>query len=353
MRIVYGVSGEGLGHVFEALEIAALLRSDGHDVKILTYGDRACSALAAYRPLRIAGLPLYFGPNGLSLTQTLIKNRELPWFYLTHSRRLRAEVAAFEPDVFLTAFEPYTTYLAHALKRPLISMDNQNELLHLPEPRGENLMPYRLARWATQLCTSGADYYLVKSFHKAAITGGNRIRFVSPLIQAQIRALEPKTGNHVLVYLTKPNAALVELLRSIDQTFLIYGDHPVRVEGNLHFRNRGASYLPALSECKAIIGTTGFSLIADAIYLKKPYFGVPLKGQYEQTHNAEYLRAAGIGDFSEHPSVQDLEFFFLRLASYGRALKKLDFNPTEQAEVLRELLDRVAGSAGLLALDRT
>jgi len=29
MNIVYGVSGEGLGHVFEAIEITARLRQEG------------------------------------------------------------------------------------------------------------------------------------------------------------------------------------------------------------------------------------------------------------------------------------------------------------------------------------
>lgn len=347
MNIVYGVSGEGLGHVFEALEIVPRLQAEGHRVKVLTYGDRACEALAAFRPLRIAGLPLYFGPRGLSLSQILLRNRGLPGFYLRHGRRLQAEVAAFEPDVFLTAYEPYTTYLAHALKRPLISMDNQNELLHRPPPRALRGFAYHLACLATRLCTRGASYYIVKSFHKTSVTGGHRIRLVPPLIQAQTRRLQPTDSGPVLVYLTKPNPQLVEVLRQVDAPFVIYGDHLPRQEGRLQFRTQGAGYLPDLGACRAIVATTGFSLIADAIFLKKPYFGVPLKGQFEQTQNAHYLRSAGIGDFAEDPDAATLARFLRELPDYRRALAALHFDPTEQADVLVELLDRVAAGATL------
>ena len=345
MNIVYGVSGEGLGHVFEALEIVPRLRSEGHRVKVLTYGDRACDALAGFAPLRIAGLPLYFGGRGLSLRQTLLKNRGLPGFYLRHGRRIQAEVAAFQPDVFLTAYEPYTTYLAQALKKPLISMDNQNELLHRPPPRAQRGFPYRLACLATRLCTRGASYYIVKSFHKTSVTGGHRIRLVAPLIQAETRRLQPTDEGPVLVYLTKPNPGLVEVLRQVDADFVIYGDHLTRDEGRLRFRTQGPGYLPDLSRCRAIVATTGFSLIADAIYLKKPYFGVPLKGQFEQTQNAHYLRAAGIGAFAEDPNPASLARFLADLPTYRRALAALHFDPEEQAEVLVELLDRVATAA--------
>ena len=50
MNIVYGVSGEGLGHVFEAKEIIVRLRKEGHAVKVLTYGDRAVASLSEFDP---------------------------------------------------------------------------------------------------------------------------------------------------------------------------------------------------------------------------------------------------------------------------------------------------------------
>jgi uncharacterized protein (TIGR00661 family) len=345
MNIVYGVSGEGLGHVFEALEIVPRLQREGHRVKVLTFGPRACAALAEFHPLRIEGLPLYFGRSGLSLTKTLVKNRHLPGFYWRHGPRLKQAVAEFGPDLFLTAYEPFTTHLAHALKKPLLSMDNQNELLHVGRPPAAGYFSFRLAQWATRVCTHGAAHYVVKSFRPPA-SFSSQVHFVSPLIQERIRNLSPRSGGPALVYLTKPNSALLEVLRSVDETFLVYGQSGEGSAGNLRFRSGNADFLCDLSACKAVLGTTGFSLIADAIYLKKPYFGIPLKKQFEQTYNAHFLRDSGIGEFSENPSPAEVAGFIARLPAYRARLQGLNLDPTEQADTVCRLADQIADESG-------
>jgi uncharacterized protein (TIGR00661 family) len=103
----------------------------------------------------------------------------------------------------------------------------------------------------------------------------------------------------VLVYLTKPNPNLIEVLKSVNETFVVYCSNRVGEDQNIIHRAQGPGYLGDLGGCKAIVGTTGFSLIADSIYLKKPYYGVPLKKQFEQTYNAHFLGSSGLGEFSE------------------------------------------------------
>ena len=339
MNIVYGVSGEGLGHVFEALEIVPLLLQDGHAIKVLTYGDRACRLLAGYQPTRIEGVPLHCNRKGLSVWATVGKNLHCIPFYLRNWPRLKRELSAFAPDVFITAYEPFTTYAAHALKRPLVSMDNQNELLHLPQSAAGNTFDLKLARLATRICTRGAACYIVKSFRAAgAARSGSHLRLVAPLVQREIRALRPADGHHVLVYLTKPNPDLIAVLRTLRERFIVYCHGQMGEEGNLSFRAPGPEYLLDLASCKAIIGTTGFSLIADAIYLKKPYFGVPLKKQFEQIHNARFLRESGLGDFSTSPARADLERFLASLPGFRAKLAQCDLDPTQQGETLRTVL---------------
>jgi len=103
MNIVYGVSGEGLGHVFEAIEIASRLKREGHNVRVLTYGDRAYNSLAAFNPTRIEGVHLYFNSEGMSLFDTVFKNLRIFPFYVRNWRRLRRELLEFRPDVFITS----------------------------------------------------------------------------------------------------------------------------------------------------------------------------------------------------------------------------------------------------------
>jgi len=340
MNIVYGVSGEGLGHVFEAVEVATRLRLEGHAVRVLTYGDRACTLLKEFNPTRIAGIHLYFKPEGMSLFDTTLKNLRIFPFYLWNWRRLKRELRAFQPDAFITAYEPFSTFASHALRRPLISMDNQNELLHLSFASESGTFALKLAQLATRVCTYGAAHYVVKSFEKPE-RGGENVHFVSPVIQTVIRSLQPRVGEHVLVYLTKPNPDLIGILKKMGGTFVVYCNSRVGEDGNISYRAPGEGYLRDLCNCKAIIGTTGFSLIADAIYLKKPYYGVPLRKQFEQTHNARFLSRSGLGAFSENPSAEDLGRFLANLPIYRERLARHHLDPAEQVEVLLALLREV------------
>ena len=344
MKIVYGVSGEGLGHVFEAVEVAARLQQEGHAVKVLTYGDRACAMLKDFNPTRIAGIHLHFKRDGMSLFDTTSRNLGIIPFYLRNWRRLRRELTAFQPDAFITAYEPFSMLASHALGRPLISMDNQNELLHVRLPREYRTFGLKLVQLATRACTYGAAHYVVKSFHKPDRCAKN-IHFVSPVIQTVIRRLEPRIGQHVLVYLTKPNPDLVGIMKTMHETFVVYCNNRIGEDGNISYRAPGDGYLRDLCGCKAIIGTTGSSLIADAIYLKKPYYGVPLRKQFEQTHNAHFLSQSGLGEFSENPSVDDLTRFLANLPAYRERLARYQFDPEEQVEVLLGLLREVGSGA--------
>jgi uncharacterized protein (TIGR00661 family) len=345
MNIVYGVSGEGLGHVFEAMEIVALLERDGHRVKVLTFGDRACRALARFEPTRIEGVHLGFNAKGLSLWATAKLNYPCLPFYLKHGRRVMRELEEFRPDVFITAYEPFTTLAAHRLGRPLISMDNQNELRFLPRPAGASVFAFNLVKWTTRIVTYGAAEYLVKSFHRGGRRSG-RFHFVSPMIQSEIRRLQPTDGAHVLVYLTKPNPPLIAVLRTLPETFIVYCHNRVGEEGNIIHRAQGESYLRDLGSCKAIIGTTGFSLIADSIYLRKPYFGVPLKRQFEQTHNARFLVESGLGEAAEEATAEQIGRFLARLPEYRAKLAAYALDPAEQEETLRALLAGIEARSG-------
>jgi uncharacterized protein (TIGR00661 family) len=343
MNIVYGVSGEGLGHVFEAMEIATRLKREGHAVKVLTYGDRAYRSLGAFNPTRIEGISLYFNPRGLSLVDTVIRNLHCFPYYLRNWGRLKRELVQFQPDVFLSAYEPFTAVASHALRKPLISMDNQHELLYIKAPPGTNMPAFWVARLATRFCTFGARAYLVKSFKKPPAPS-ERVRFVSPIIQAEIRSLRPTVGSHVLVYLTKQNPELIGILKGMDERFLVYCNNRVGEDGNISYRAQGATYVRDLCGCKAIIGTTGFSLIADSIFLKKPYFGVPLKKQFEQTHNAHFLAESGLGEFTEAITRERLEGFFANLPRYRERLEAYNLDPAEQEETLLAVLRQIGST---------
>ncbi|MDE1874618.1 MAG: hypothetical protein KGI79_01640 [Patescibacteria group bacterium] len=354
MNIVYGVSGEGLGHAFEAREIGAALERAGHRLKVLTYGERSLATLSRFSPTRIEGISLQFGRNGMSLISTAIKNAGCIPFYIRNWKRLKKEIAEFKPDVFITAYDPFTTLMAHATRKPLISMDNQNELLFIRKPAGASSIQFRIARLATRVCTYGADRYVIKSFRAgeratSSKASADRARFVSPLIQEDILRLSPETGKHVLVYLTKPNERLIEILQSLPrERFVVYCGGKTGREGNIEYRAPGPNYVEDLRTCKAVIGTTGFSLVNDARFLGKPYFGVPLKKQFEQTYNAVFLQESGMGDFSEDPKKPDIERFLSDLPRYRAHFADVRIDPHDQEKTLLSAIDELVPARSVM-----
>ena len=77
-----------------------------------------------------------------------------------------------------------------------------------------------------------------------------------------------------------------------------------------------------LASCRGIITNGGFTLISEAIYLKKPIYSVPVKNQMEQEINAYYLEKEGYGISSRIINKKTLEKFIKNLKTYEKNLKK-------------------------------
>lgn len=93
-----------------------------------------------------------------------------------------------------------------------------------------------------------------------------------------------------------------------------------------------------MSECKAIIASAGFTLISESLYLKKPYFAIPLQGQFEQTLNALFLKNSGLGIYSENPTKNQIQEFINNLNKYKSKLKSHKLKPNEAIQTLEEIL---------------
>ena len=67
MRILYGVTGEGLGHAMRSRVLLDLLRADGHDV-LVAASARAATYLGArgHRVVTIDGFSLQYADDSIS-----------------------------------------------------------------------------------------------------------------------------------------------------------------------------------------------------------------------------------------------------------------------------------------------
>jgi UDP:flavonoid glycosyltransferase YjiC (YdhE family) len=70
MRILYGVSGVGLGHSTRAKEIIRFLKENNHKVLVFTYGEAYPMLRKEAEVFKINGIPLHFHKGKLVLSKT-------------------------------------------------------------------------------------------------------------------------------------------------------------------------------------------------------------------------------------------------------------------------------------------
>ena len=136
--------------------------------------------------------------------------------------------------------------------------------------------------------------------------------------------MQPEEGWHILVYQTSDsNLELLDLLKELDEEFIVYGFHKDQKDANLTFKSfNDDEFFQDLATCRAIITNGGFTLISEALYLKKPVLSVPVKKQFEQILNAIYLDRLGYGEFHEDLEKEDVLNFLERLDTYRDNIKK-------------------------------
>ena len=72
------------------------------------------------------------------------------------------------------------------------------------------------------------------------------------------------------------------------------------MEGPLRYRPFSEDqFIDDLASCRAVVASGGFTLMGEAVYLRKPMLAVPLRRQFEQVLNARYLQLEGYGRHAE------------------------------------------------------
>ena len=355
MRVLYGVNGEGMGHATRSeVVINHLLAS--HDVRVIASG-------AAYRYLgeRLPRVDEVLGPS-LALGEGEIRKRatvrqnvhnvshELPENVRTWMANYYDE---WRPNVVITDFEPLASAYARLSRTPLIAVDNIHALDRLEHDEqiiGADREAHRIARTVTRNMAPGAVRYVITSFFRAPIARGGTT-LVPPIVRPEIEAAEPEDGDHLVVY-SSGEERLLEALRSIDLRCIVYGmrgsaEDEGRVEGNLEFRAPSKEgFVEDLRTARGVVTGGGFSLLSEAVYLRKPVLSVPLRGQFEQVMNARYLERSGYGLAADEVSPETVAEFVSRLDQYEGALAAYhqDGN-TVALETIDECVEEAAASA--------
>jgi uncharacterized protein (TIGR00661 family) len=357
MRILYGVVGEGMGHAMRSRVILEHLVAQGHEIEIMA-SARAVDFLqkrfgAESDVHRIHGLHIVYEDNRVRKGQTLFQN------VLGGTTAIPKQIASyftlvkdFSPEVVISDFESWTYFYAKAHGLPILSVDNQqiiNRCAIDEDVIEGHRAEYEVTKAFVKSKLPFCDHYLVTTFFRPKVRK-DRTTLFPPILRPEILAAKPTRGEHLLVYQTaEGGGTLADTLEKSGLPCLVYGMRrgitEEQVEGNLRYRPFSeAGFIADLASARGVIAGGGFTLMGEAVYLRKPMLSVPVRGQFEQVLNGRYLQKLGYGRFAE--TLDDPKTVFDFIAALDECQANLaGYTQDGNREILKavdEHLDRAA-----------
>lgn len=349
VRVVYGVSSEGMGHATRAVTVIQYLESQGHEVHIFT-GDRVYDFLKQqFKHIhRIKGLHLSYDDNKLDYirsTANLVKI--LPKALIPTFITLLQKFRDIKPQVIVSDYELFTSIAGKFLRIPVIGVSNISILTKANVTRDLKTRPFvrSLARLSDRALSFYANKYVIPTFFFPK-PKGKKVTLVDITVREIVEKQKPKRKDFILVYhTTKSFTSLLDAIKKVpNETFKVYGFGKKRNTKNVTFYDFSDSFITDLANCKAVITGGGFSTLSEAIYLKKPVLCAYTDNHYEQIINAHYLWLEKFGEFTDNISPTVVKDFLLKLPLYETYLQKKKWDSGQYKKTIEKLVRQKAKS---------
>jgi len=342
-KILYGVCGEGLGHASRSRILVNYLKKQNHEVRIVA-GGKAYSLLSKEldHVYKSEWPMVLYKNNKVQIVHTLLRFIHRTIVGTTKNFFvIRKVIREFKPDLLITDSEPISFYAAFFSKIKRLSIDNPQVLLYRKyKVRLREIPAWLFLCFVLKISLFNADKYIIYDYFDEQINDP-KILFLKPLIQEGILKQKPTYGDHVFVYQTSiSNEYLSEVLKRIDEKFVIYGMNKDLTDGNLVCKKfNEKEFYQDISSAKAVISNGGFTVISEALYLKKLIFCLPIHHQFEQILNGRFVEGLGAG-------VSYLEFDESKIKDFLKNLKKYKenlkvYNPGNQEETLKTIEEEI------------
>lgn len=284
MKVLYAIQGTGNGHLSRAREIIPTLR-EYVDVDLLVSGTQSEVRLPWELKFQYRGFSFcYNRKGGVSKMKSLKKN---------FGPQLIREINSLpveQYDLVINDFEPVSAWAAKRKGVPCIAMSHQAAYLSDKSPR-----PFIKDRFGETVLRRYAPADLAVGFHFREYDS-----FIhSPVIRSEVRELVPKQNGYFVVYLPAyKDLALANILSTIPEAdwvvFSRYASASVNAAKNVRIEPiKNDCFLEKLAGCQGLLTGGGFEAPAEAMFLGKKVFSIPVKGQYEQQCNAAALSRIG------------------------------------------------------------
>lgn len=342
IKIAISICGEGHGHYGRNIEIvkSLLKRLPGCSITLYLYGQtlnifRMDKNLPKSVVIKeIPGYRFHYKKSGiftsLFSTGTNIPNLRLFFtivfltiFYIIAYpfAKIRSFITKKPPyiikefgqryfddyDFAISDLEPLLPRVSVIRGKPFLTLDNQHAMLYGDLNSLKLNVLERIEHFFICMLLIGyhprSDLSILTSFCKVPIKERykKKVAVVGPLMRHQItsKQAEAEYGDYILIYAhTIVRDKLFTMIKEIPhEKFVIFtlpdADFEQRVEEYAHIEYQPINpdkFIDYLTKCKAVISTTGNTLLSEAIYLKKPYYGISLEGLFEQRMNLYLLK---------------------------------------------------------------
>ena len=284
MRILYAIQATGNGHLSRAREIIPHLLNYGQ-LDLLVSGRQADVHLPYLIKYKKAGISYTFGKKGgINMIDT-IKHLSPVQFI--------SDVLSFpvdDYDLVINDFEPVSAWACKVKLKPCIALSHQAAFLSQRSPR-----PLKRDSFAEGLFKYYAPVSQQVGFHFKSYDSFIR----TPVIRQEVRRMETSNEGHVTVYLpAHADELLVNYFTQVKEVhWQIFSKHcktpysqdNVQVKPVLN-----DDFLKSLASSEGLITAGGFESPAEAMYLRKKVFAIPMLNQYEQICNAEAMKDIGV-----------------------------------------------------------
>jgi uncharacterized protein (TIGR00661 family) len=337
--IFYAVCGEGLGHATRSgVIIEQLLKK--YDVFVFS-SDKAYKYLNNKfdNVFEIGGFNTVYQDNTVKNRRTLYKAiKDTPSNLKENYAILYKKAREFKPNIIITDFENYSNILAKIINVPVLSVDNIHMItktkIDYPKHSQREMLK---SKGVIKSFLIRPKRYILTSFFYPEVKTPEKAVIYPPIIRDEIRQLKAEYGDYIFVYQTSPtDKKIVSTLKQVNETFIIYGFNKDETDANLIYREFNNDKIFAdMKDCKAVITNGGVSLITEAIYLKKPIYSIPAKGNFEQLLNGFYVEKLGYGIKNSNITIKSLENFLSNLNIYQENLKKV--KNTDNSGIIKEI----------------
>lgn len=283
MKVLYAFQGTGNGHVARAQEIIPILKKHV-SVDTLISGHQSQLKAGFDINFQHKGISLLYNKTGgLSYWKTFKDNN-----FLEAVKAIR-DIELSHYDLIINDFEPLTGWACKLKKLPMIELSHQASMSFKETPKPEK-----------------RDFFgeLVLKYY---VPGERKIGFhfenyhpkiKKPVIRRKIRNLSPDKKGFYLVYLPSfSDENIIKVLKQIPVEWKVFSKYSKLqfTDGNIEvFPIDEVQYLKYFENCEGILCNAGFETPAEALFMDKKLFVIPIHNQYEQECNACALDKMGI-----------------------------------------------------------